>query len=121
MRRPCRRGLKLGDRAPDPHPYNLPVVVTAVDHHFGALGRDNLGLGAMLTYQQIGGAPDIEVRDGAEHGGSLAQGHDTAENCVVSRFEVGVRLTYARERRRRAYRHRGRWNRRFSISIHEWV
>jgi hypothetical protein len=63
MRRPCRHGLKLGNRSPDPQPDPLPIVVVAVEHLIGALCRDNLRFIAVLTDQQIGGLPDDEFGD----------------------------------------------------------
>jgi hypothetical protein len=39
------------------------VIIAAVEHQVGALRSLKLGVGSVLTDQQIGRTPNVEIRD----------------------------------------------------------
>jgi hypothetical protein len=63
IRLPRGRGLQLNDRPPDPKPDKLPVVVAAFEHLIGSPGCHDLSVGTMFADQQVGGSPDVAIRN----------------------------------------------------------
>ena len=49
-RRPC---LQLDDRAPDPLPDELPVMVALIEHFLGTSRRSDLGIVAMFPDNKL--------------------------------------------------------------------
>ena len=61
MRQSHRSRLKFRDRTLDSQPNNLSVRVVSFQEFIGPVRRDNLGILAVLTNQQIGRSPDIKL------------------------------------------------------------
>jgi hypothetical protein len=55
--------LQLDDRLADAKPDKLSVAITAFEHLVGSPGCHYLSLQFMFTDQQIGGSPDVAIRD----------------------------------------------------------
>ena len=54
--------MQLDDCPPDPQPYESPIAITAFKHLVGSLRGHDLGVFAVLLDEQIGRAPDVDVR-----------------------------------------------------------
>jgi hypothetical protein len=67
IRLPHGHRLKLDDRAADANPDQLRVAVATFEHLISAPGCHYLSVGTVFADQQIGGTPDVAVRD---HSGS---------------------------------------------------
>jgi hypothetical protein len=63
-----RRRPQRFDRALDPRPYELPLVICPVEHQILKASRFKLGVGTVLSDQQVGGAPDVGRRYGPGSG-----------------------------------------------------
>src|SRR5438477_13187157 len=59
---PARSRLQLSDCSPDPQPYEATFGVTAFKHQVGSLRSYDLGIFAVLLDEQIGRAPDVDIR-----------------------------------------------------------
>jgi hypothetical protein len=55
--------LKFINRLPYPPPDQLPFSVAAFEHQIGEPGRLKLGIGAVLTDQQVCSTPNLKVGD----------------------------------------------------------
>ena len=54
--------MQLDDCALDPQPNEPALVITAFEHQVGSLRGHDLGIFAALLHDEIGRAPDVDVR-----------------------------------------------------------
>jgi hypothetical protein len=85
MRLPHGHSLQIGDRPPYAKPDELSVVVATFQYLIGSSGGDDLGLGFMFPDQQVGGSPNVAIRN---HSGSSRSAEPQAAPFLAAPNEI---------------------------------